>query len=306
MIFLLIIFGLVSQLDAFHRNMGSSFFGVSMRNKQLYNNFPPRKPLQMAWSTPFKILTFRSLRERAQKTYKMIALYCVGDSLPIISDETYEEWLDDIIYSGDIEGYIKRKSIDFVNEDFLGYLQERQDACMDNDEKSVIHEIILAIEAQMKQTDGLGDSDLVYEKKLDQLLFVAPQKRREAVQESLNEMTPGFISYIQSEIKKAEDSDVKVVLASLLQMIGQSKNEDYLSNSELKLPSSLTDSAKTSLDLTGNIKDLAAPSKIGGANPSNLDDAYFEQILAGLVFSSGDVLEDVLNNVSRYYPRFYS
>jgi hypothetical protein len=52
-----------------------------------------------------------------------------------ISDETMEEWLDDMIYCGDIEGYIRRRSKDVVTDDFREYLDERLQDCQDEDEK---------------------------------------------------------------------------------------------------------------------------------------------------------------------------
>ena len=44
-----------------------------------------------------------------------LRVYCSSQPL---SDETLEEWLDDMIYSGDIEGFIRKRSRDVVSDDF--------------------------------------------------------------------------------------------------------------------------------------------------------------------------------------------
>lgn len=164
---------------------------------------------------------------------KSIAVYCsIG---PIISDETYEEWLDDIIYSGDIEGYIRRRSKDLVDVDFLEYLEERITMSQDSDEKQVLIDITKVVQDFLRKSDGLEDSAITFEKRLDRILFCAPANRRAMIVEKIDEMTEGFVDYIQREIQSSDDSDIKVVLASILQMIGQAKNVDLLSNSSVDL-----------------------------------------------------------------------
>jgi hypothetical protein len=261
--------------------------------------------LHMAWHSPFQKLfgfqisnpssssSSRSTKSSRAKRYKSIALYC--STGPIISDATYEEWVEDIIYSGDIEGYIRRRSADLLNDDFLGYLEERIEACLDNDEKNVLVDILQVSERMFQESDGLVDSGVQFEKRLDRILFVAPQRRREAIEQSIDEMTPGFINYIQSEIKSATDSDIKVVLASILQLIGQVRNEDYLSATGIG-----KEIDKASLRQLNLLSDPAAAAEAEAQAdlPSQLQgDKYYEQILAGLVFSKNDVLEDILNNL---------
>jgi hypothetical protein len=41
------------------------------------------------------------------------------------------------------------------------------------------------------------------------------------IEENVNEMTDGFIAFVQKELKGSDDTDSKVVIASLLQLIGQ-------------------------------------------------------------------------------------
>jgi hypothetical protein len=77
-------------------------------------------------------------------------------------------------------------------------------------------------------TDGITDSGVVFEKRLDKILFAPPNARRDYIKENINDMTLGFIEYVQNELKVMTDADSKVVLASVLQMIGQAKNEDLL------------------------------------------------------------------------------
>lgn len=251
--------------------------------------------------------TFLNINSYHKINYKSIGLQCTSGI--IISDETYEEWLDDIIYSGDIEGYIKRKSHDLVNDDFLDFLEERIELCQDSDEKNVLTEVINAIQYRISKSDGLLDSDLVYERRLDRILFASPQKRRDLITDTVDDMTTGFISYIQDELKAADDTDVKVVLASVLQLIGQVKNVDLLSEvsgiSNLKLSSVIDTELSGALDLTGNIEG-AAKEVSTTAVKKNSQEAFYEQILAGLVFSKNDVLEDVLNNVSFHSNYFLS
>eukprot|EP01035_Chromulina_nebulosa_P020381 gene20381-26450_t len=223
-----------------------------------------------------------TIRQNKSK-YQNIALYCQSGSAPIISDETYDEWVDDIIYSGDMDGYIKGKAYDFVTEDFLGYLEEKISDSEDSDEVEVLKEITAIVENLLTKSDGLVDSTLDFERRLDRILFVAPQKRRDLIDQNINDYTPGFISFLQEEIKKSSDSDSKVVLASILQMIGQVKNEDLLGGESAYLSKLIS-----SIDPKPQSQELNSGVSVQDTN---------EQILAGLVFSKNDVLEDILNNL---------
>ena len=147
-----------------------------------------------------------------------------------ISDETMEEWLDDMIYCGDIEGYIRRRSKDVVTDDFREYLDERIAECQDEDEKQVLSEITLLLSEKLRLSDGMVDSEEVFESRLDKILFTAPNQRKAFIQENIGEMSLGLVEYVQREMKDTTDSDSKVVLASILQLIGQAKGSDLLGN----------------------------------------------------------------------------
>jgi len=132
----------------------------------------------------------------------------------------------------------------------------------------------------------------VFENRLDKILFTAPNLRRNLIEEKLDEMTDGFVEYVQSEMKTTMDSDSKVVLASILQMIGQLKNADLLgknANVLKEADASLGEQFAKKADIVLQ-KDV-----VGERN---------EIILASLMFSQNDILEDVLNNVRlrRFVP----
>jgi hypothetical protein len=145
-----------------------------------------------------------------------------------ISDETMEEWLDDMIYCGDIEGYIRRRSKDVVTDDFREYLDERLAACHDEDEKQVLSEITVMVGEKLRLSDGLSDSEEVFESRLDRILFTAPNQRKAFIQENIATMSLGLVEYIQREMKDTSDGDNKVVFASILQLIGNAKGADLL------------------------------------------------------------------------------
>lgn len=84
------------------------------------------------------------------------------------------------------------------------------------------------VQEKLRLTDGIADSGVVFERRLDKILFAPPNARRDFIKQNAAEMTAGFVEYVQSELKQMADQDSKVVLASVLQMIGQVKNEDLL------------------------------------------------------------------------------
>jgi len=144
------------------------------------------------------------------------------------STEELDSWLEDMIYSGDIDGFIRRRSKDVVTDDFLDFLDSKLESSDDEELQQVIKEIIETIEGRLDITDGLVDSGVVFEKRLDKILFTPPNQRKIFIEENKADMTLGFIDYIQSEMRNMEDMDSKVVMASILQMIGQVKQTDLL------------------------------------------------------------------------------
>jgi len=209
-----------------------------------------------------------------------------------VTDEQLGEWLEDMIYSGDVSGYMLRNSKDVVNQDFFEYVGERVSTCEDPDERKVFEDVYAILKEKLRLTDGLLDSGVVFENRLDKILFTAPNLRRNLIEEKLDEMTDGFVEYVQSEMKTTMDSDSKVVLASILQMIGQLKNSDLLgknANVLKEADASLGEQFAKKADIVLQ-KDV-----VGERN---------EIILASLMFSQNDILEDVLNNVRlrRFVP----
>ena len=213
--------------------------------------------------------------------HRQTAKYCLPEG-QLITDEMMEEWLDDMIYSGDIEGYIRRQAKEVVSADFKEYLDERLAACHDEDEKRVLSEIAQILAVKLAVTEGLVDSDELFASRLDKILFTAPNLRKTYIQNNVEDMTPTFIDFIQKELKSTKDSDNKVVYASLLMLIGQTKGSDLLGADAALLSEadgSLGDQfKKVESDLLADGTDLneAKKTKVSDRN---------EQILAGLFFS---------------------
>lgn len=192
--------------------------------------------------------------------------------------------IDDMLFSGDIEGFIRRRSKDILQEEFLSFLQKRVAECDDEDEKNAILAASGIINEKLRLSDGLGDqTGEVFERRLDQILFKSPNQRMAFIEENTDDMTPGFVDYIKQELKNTADTDSKVVLASVLQMIGKVKGFDVLGSDASLLVS------ERSLTTLGDAS--GSPLLSSSMNDPN------EQILASLMFSKFDVLEDVLNNI---------
>jgi hypothetical protein len=133
---------------------------------------------------------------------------------------------------------------------------------------------------------------LIFETRLDNILFTAPNKRKEYVEEIKDLLTTGFIEFIQRELTNTNDQDGKVVLASVLQLIGTVKGANFLGSE-----SSLLKAADASLG-----EEYAKPevSFSGGVNIGERN----ERILASLLFSDRDIVEDVLNNLHEINDEF--
>ena len=92
----------------------------------------------------------------------------------------YEEWVSDIIFSGDIPGYIRRRS-EFLSNDFLGYMEEQLEATTDADEKEAYQQIFKILSRSLLETDGLLDSGVVFESRLSKILFTPPNRRKDTI-----------------------------------------------------------------------------------------------------------------------------
>lgn len=223
------------------------------------------------------------------------------------TDEQYEEFLEEMIFGGDLTAYVNRRSKEVVSEDFLDFLDFKLEESEDEEEKEVLDTIIKMIAGKLISTDGMGkDSAAIFEMRLDKLLFAPPNARKEYIKDNAEEFTDGFIEFVQQEMRAAADTDSKVVLASCLQLIGQMKDRTLLATSETSMltqaDASLGDqfaknsmTSESGLLLNADSVDIAKAMqqsrqavKVGDKN---------EQILGGLMFSENDLLEDVLNNL---------
>jgi len=212
------------------------------------------------------------------------------------STEELDSWLEDMIYSGDIDGFIRRRSKDVVTDDFLDFLDSKLESSDDEELQQVIKEIIETIEGRLDITDGLVDSGVVFEKRLDKILFTPPNQRKIFIEENKADMTLGFIDYIQSEMRNMEDMDSKVVMASILQMIGQVKQTDLLGSNAAILKNADASLGEQYAQTSSALADTTiSPSLLKGGGVPVAE--RNEQILAGLFFSKNDILEDVLNNL---------
>ena len=121
------------------------------------------------------------------------------------------ELLDEMIFSADIEGFIKRKSKELVNDEFLDFLRQKLSASDDDDEKVIITDTIALITERQRLQDGLGDQvNIVFETRLDQILFKSPNMRLKWIEENAEDITPGFVEFVQNELRKNTDIDNKV------------------------------------------------------------------------------------------------
>ena len=211
-----------------------------------------------------------------------------------VTDEELEGWLEDMVYSGDMSGYVKKNVKNVITDDFAEFVQEKIDASDDEDEIGVLKEVLSLVNDKLKLTDGLTNSDEVYEKRLDRILFTPPNQRMKWLEDNKEEISGGFIDYIQTEMKTSTDSDSKVVLASILQLVGQTTGKELL---EADVTKELLRSADTSL---GEQFKKEVKTIDGSFRDKN------EQILAGLMFSKNDILEDVLNNLHVLDEEFLS
>lgn len=216
------------------------------------------------------------------------------------TDEEYEELLDEMIYSGDFVGFMRRKAKQIISADFLDFLQEREKSAIDLDDKNVLNEIIGLIQDKLRLSDGMANSEFVFDERLDKILYTAPNKRLQYIEDIKEDMTEGFINHVKKLLNTDKDIDSKVVFASILQLISKVKGIDYvgqeaslLTRADASLGEEFAKDSSSTLITDG---DSLATSQQNGRK-IDLGDKN-EQILAGLLFSKNDILEDVLNNVS--------
>ena len=119
-----------------------------------------------------------------------------------------------MIFSGDMIGYVRRNAKSVLTNDFLLFLNEKLENFGNNDEdedeKNVLVEVIAIINEKLKQTDGLVDSAVIFESRLDKILFAPPNQRKTYIEENIEDMSVGFVEYIQRELRASPDTDSKV------------------------------------------------------------------------------------------------
>ncbi len=232
-------------------------------------------------------LPFSSIRfsHRSSSKLSMAALNSV---------ETMQGWLNDMIFSGDMEGYIRRYGSLLLCDEFIIYLEDQIGTTEDEDEKTTFTMALNLIQKAVSATDGVGgDSGLVFEHRFNDILFTAPSQRKAFIEANLAAITPGFIDYIRDNIKTTQDRSSKVVIASILKLIGEVKNNDFLGDATALLHEFKVD---------GALEDVSQESKDGGSGSGKMNKdgavgARNEHILASLTFTSNDLMEDILNNL---------
>jgi hypothetical protein len=122
----------------------------------------------------FSSLTVTGYSLHFSRQYK-----CRTNNLPVTkrylgelpeTDEIMEEWLDDMIYSGDVEGFIRRKTSDVLTENFYNYLEERLTGCHDEDELQVLSEVRAAVFKLMEFPSHIKFVEDFSESELDDFL----------------------------------------------------------------------------------------------------------------------------------------
>lgn len=158
--------------------------------------------------------TYSTLTFQRRHVTKSFVLRCEAEDEQYYDDETYEEWLQDMIFSGDMIGYVRRNAKSVLTNDFLLFLNEKLENFGNNDEdedeKNVLVEVIAIINEKLKQTDGLVDSAVIFESRLDKILFAPPNQRKTYIEENIEDMSVGFVEYIQRELRASPDTDSKV------------------------------------------------------------------------------------------------
>ena len=190
-----------------------------------------------------------------------------------------------------------------ICEEFVDFLQKKVEKADDEDEKAAIQEALDMVKAGMDLTGGLGGStDEIFEKRLDGILFIPPNQRKAHLEEISEDLSLSFIEYVQKEMNEAEDTDTKVVIATILKLIGEVKNDNVLGGASVLL--SQADGSlgeeyeeKSTSPNDPNSFQSAFQQEMGIANRN-------EQILAALMFSHNDIMEDILNNLHEIDERF--
>ena len=206
------------------------------------------------------------------------------------------EWLESMIFSGDMDGYLRRNAADLLCPEFVEFLTKRSAEEKDEDERAAVEQALSLVKGAMDLTDGMGQmSGVAFENRLDKILFAAPPKRKAYIESIADEITPGFVDYVQKELKETADQDSKVVLASILKFIGEVKNQDVVGGAAVLLNEADESLGAEFAKKKGADAELAAELAVSNRN---------DQILAGLLFSANDPIEDILNNLQYIDEQF--
>lgn len=142
--------------------------------------------------------------------------------------EDFSALLEDLMYSGELETLLKRNSKRIFQESFMNFLADKLTSADDEDEIEMMKDIQQRVGQKLKETGGDMAVELVYDTRLDKIAFTAPKLRRKYITDNIHEMTDGFILHVQRLLQEIPDEESKIVLASILQMIGQAKKIDLL------------------------------------------------------------------------------
>jgi hypothetical protein len=215
------------------------------------------------------------------------------------NDEIMDGWLNDMIFSGDMHGYMNRYAKDLLCDEFVDYLNIRMSSTEDKDEKLSIAEVLHVVKDGFQETDGLGvDSRIVYENRLNQILFTAPNQRRYHINENLNDMTPGFVKYIKEELHETADNDSKVVIASILKLIGEIKGNDLLGGASVMLEQADASLGEDFAKETDHLDIYNTVNGVGGIGDR------MERILGSLFCSQNDIMIDIFNHLHEIDMKF--
>ena len=141
-----------------------------------------------------------------------------GDN-PGVQESSMSLIVEDILFSGDVESVYRRNTKMFSSLQFLSFLQNKllQLGISEAEEKEILQETIQRVQHILSSTDGMGtDSEIIYEKRLDKIVYSNPGERKNVLEEMKGDLTLGFIQFIETELQNSNDIDIKIALSEIL------------------------------------------------------------------------------------------
>jgi hypothetical protein len=140
----------------------------------------------------------------------------------------------------------------------------------------------------VKSTQERGTS---YENEqfLNEILRRPGQYRRQYVEENSDKVTDAFVAYVMDQSKVYDDMNSKVVVASILRILGEVKGADFFTEQ-----SNMRELSVVDLDKDDEAKPVLLEKR---QDPD-------EVLLAEFVFSTDDVLDLILKNMHRIDDKF--